>query len=513
MDYKSAKSLFDELETDRLHYDRRARECAKVTIPSLFPEKGTSSASKFRTPYQSLGSRGLKNLSSKLLLALLPPNANFFRMTISSSDLQKLSNDETARNRIEEAFAAYEREVTQNIESSNIRPVIFEALKQFLLAGNVLLYLPDKGGVKYYRLDRYVVKRDPMGEPTLIIVRDSLSRETLPPELKGFDESLSKSSSGRTKDNNIDLYTVIRLEDDKWMVHQELEETKVADSEGWYPKDESPWLALRCVAIADEDYGRSYVEEHLGDLISFEKLSQAVVQGSAEAARIIHLIDPNGITKASAITKAESGDVVAGREADVHTHQLNKSMDLSVASNTLRELKEALSFAFLLNTAIQRNGERVTAEEIRYMAGELEDALGGMYSILSREFQLPFVRRIIARMTTNGELPRLPDGTVKPAITTGLEALGRGQDLNKLDLFVSKIVMLGPQVVEKYIKMDGLISRIGSATNVDPKGLIRTPEEIQAEEQRQMLMAAAQSSIPNAVNNLTPNISAPIQNG
>ena len=50
-----------------------------------------------------------------------------------------------------------------------------------------------------------------------------------------------------------------------------------------------------------------------------------------------------------------------------------------------------MSYAFLLNTAIQRDAERVTAQEIRYMAQQLETAMGGIYSLLSQEFQLPLV--------------------------------------------------------------------------------------------------------------------------
>ena len=45
-----------------------------------------------------------------------------------------------------------------------------------------------------------------------------------------------------------------------------------------------------------------------------------------------------------------------------------------------------------------RSAERVTAEEVRYMAQELETALGGVYSILSQEFQYPFVNLLLGRM-------------------------------------------------------------------------------------------------------------------
>ena len=41
-------------------------------------------------------------------------------------------------------------------------------------------------------------------------------------------------------------------------------------SEGQYKKDLMPWIALRMVHLDGEDYGRSFVEEYLGDLKSLE---------------------------------------------------------------------------------------------------------------------------------------------------------------------------------------------------------------------------------------------------
>ena len=69
-----------------------------------------------------------------------------------------------------------------------------------------------------------------------------------------------------------------------------------------------------------------------------------------------------------------------------------------------------------MNSSIQRPGERVTAEEIRHMAAELEDALGGVYSILSQEFQLPLIRRLMYQMERNGTFPKLPQGMIRPMI-------------------------------------------------------------------------------------------------
>ena len=53
------------------------------------------------------------------------------------------------------------------------------------------------------------------------------------------------------------------------------------------------------------------------------------------------------------------------------------------------------------------------------MAEQLETAMGGIYSLLSQEFQLPLVSILMKRMEQANEIPRLPKGTVQPTIITG----------------------------------------------------------------------------------------------
>jgi hypothetical protein len=291
-----------------------------------------------------------------------------------------------------------------------------------------------------------------------------------------------------------------------WDVWQEVEGIDIPGSHGTYPKEKSPWLALRFISISGEDYGRGYVEEYLGDHKSLEGLTRSIVQGSAASAKVVFLLKPAAATKASAIARADSGDIITGNPDDVSTLQVQKHADFTVAANTIRSLTDSLSYAYLLNSSIQRNGERVTAEEIRYMANELETALGGIYSALSQEFQLPLVRVLMARMEVQGKLPVLPAGTVKPMITTGIEAIGRGQDLSNLSALLQSISVLGPQVISQYLNIGDYIKRSGTGLGIDMHGLVKTDEVVaavvqqqQAQQQQQQMM---QNLGPNAVTQL-----------
>ena len=475
-DVMTAASRYRQLESSRSSVLDRARDAAKLTIPSLMPPSGHSESSKLPTPFQGIGARGVNNLASKLLLALFPPNSPFFRLAVDDFTLVKMTQREGMRAEVEKALNQIERSVMTEIESSAIRVSAFEALKQLIVAGNVLLYLPPEGGMRVFKLNQFVVKRDPMGNVLEIVVQEKVSPDALPENVQSHIKNTSK-----TNEKTVELYTHVVRSKSAWRVRQEVKGMTIPGSKGSYPLDKSPWIVLRFTKIDGEDYGRGYVEEYYGDLMSLEALTQAIVEGSAAAAKVLFLVDPNGTTNPRTLAEAPSGAIRSGNANDVTVLQMQKYGDFRMAQETIQSIQQRLSFAFLMNTAIQRAGERVTAEEIRYMAGELEDALGGTYSILSQEFQLPLVMRLMFQMERQGRLPVLPKGIVHPTITTGLEALGRGHDMNKLRLFgqiAAEAAALPPE-----INKDDYLKRAGTSLGIDMAGLIKSPEQLQAEQQ------------------------------
>ncbi|MCQ1856181.1 portal protein, partial [Neorhizobium galegae] len=128
--------------------------------------------------------------------------------------------------------------------------------------------------------------------------------------------------------------------------------------------------------------------------------------------------------------------------------------------------------------------------------GELEDALGGVYSILSQEFQLPLVSRIMFSLERTGKLPTLPSGVVKPAITTGLEALGRGHDQMKLDSLLQRLAPLGPEVIAEYLNVSDYIKRAATAIGIEATGLVRSDQEVQQARQQKQMQAMASQFVP-----------------
>ena len=484
----SIAKTYENMAADRDAFLSRARSAAELTIPTLMPLEGHTGNSQYETPYQSVGSRGVNNLASKLLMTLLPPNSPFFRLTIDDYDLIELGGE--ARGAAEEALARIERSAAQVVESKAIRVPTFEALKQLIVSGNALVHMPPKGGMKVYRLDRYTVKRDTMGNLLKIIVKETVAYEALPKEIQ---EILKETPDYNPTKKECDLYTCVIRDGKKFKVHQEVHGMQIPKSQGSYPEDKIPWLALRFIAIDGEDYGRGFVEEYAGDLKSLESLTRAIVEGSAASAKLLFMVRPNGTTKIRNIADSPNGAIISGDANDVTTLQANKFNDFRVAQETMATITERLSFAFLLNSAVQRNAERVTAEEIRYAAQELETSLGGVYSALSQEFQLPLVNLLLSRMEKEGKMPKFPKDTLKPQIVTGLEALGRGQDLNKLQAFLQMLQPLGAEVIQREMNVDDYIDRLGASLGIDTQGLIKSFEQKQQEKQiQQQQMQQAQ---------------------
>ena len=480
----NAKSRYAQLETNREPFLRRARECSELTIPTLIPPEGHSSSTTYPTPFQSIGARAVNNLAAKMLMALLPPNSPFFRLVVDDFDLSMLQG-EGQRGQVEEALSRIERTILSEIEIQNLRVPCYEALKLLLVSGNVLVHLPPFGGMRVFPLDRYVVQRDAMGNVLEIITKETVAPVMLDPETRALIGDVEDGPG--SPEEEVDLYTYIYLDNDQqWLVRQEVAGVIIPTSMGMYPVGKLPFLALRFDRIESESFGRGLVEQYLGDLKSLEGLTRAIVEGAAAASKVLFMVRPNSTTKPRLIAKTSNGGIIQGDINDVGVLQLNKFNDFRVPLEMSRTITERLSYAFLLNSAVQRDAERVTAYEINLLASELEQSLGGVYSLLSQEFQLPLVRLLLQRTEEQGKMPPLPEGIVRPQIVTGVEALARSQDLNKLGQMLQMLQPLGPEAVLRELNIDDYIDRLAASLGIDTQGLIKTPEQKQAEMQQRM---------------------------
>jgi len=482
---KSARQRYHELTSGRTAFLDIALECAKLTIPTLLMhEETTTDYTRFKTPWQSVGAKGVVTLASKLMLGLLPPSTSFFKLQLDDSKLG-VEIPAEAKSELDLSFAKIERMIMESIAASTDRVQIFSAIKHLVVTGNALLYM-NKDGMKMYPLNRYVVERDGNGNVTEIVTRERVNRKLLGPEFENPKQlSVVDNSVGSKFEKDVDVYTCVKLTKKGWTWYQEADDKVLPNSYGKAPTDKSPWLPLRFVTVDGEDYGRSRVEEFLGDLRSLEALMQALVEGSAAAAKVVFTVSPSSTTKPASLANAGNGAIIQGRPDDIGVVQVQKQADFRTAFDLAGVLEKRISEAFLILNV--RQSERTTAEEVRMTQMELEQQLGGLFSLLTSEFLIPYLSRKMLDLTRSKQIPALPKGLVNPTIVAGINALGRGQDRESLIQFVTTIAQtMGPEALQQFVNPDEAIKRLAAAQGIDILNLVKGMEQIKSEQQQAM---------------------------
>ena len=489
-----ARVRYNQLSTARSEFLDTAVECSELTLPYLIRDD-TNTKQNFKrlpSPWQSVGAKAVVTLAAKLMLALLPPQTSFFKLQVRDDKLGEELPPE-AKSELDLSFSKMERIVMDYIAASSDRVVIHQALKHLIVGGNALLFM-GKDGLKNFPLNRFVVNRDGNGNVLEIVTKELISRKLLDKVLIPEPQPNSPTDDSKNMDDDVEVYTYVKLEEKsgRWVWHQECDDKIIEGSRSTAPKNASPWLVLRFNSVDGEDFGRGRVEEFLGDLKSLNALSQALVEGSAAAAKVVFLVSPSSTTKPATLAQAGNGAIVQGRPEDVGVVQVGKTADFQTAANMASAIEKRFGEAFLqLNI---RQSERTTAEEVRLTQLELEQQLGGIFSLLTVEFLVPYLDRTLLVLQRSGQLPKIPKNIVRPQIVAGVNALGRGQDRESLTQFIMTIAQtLGPEALMKYVDPSEAIKRLAAAQGIDVLNLIKTAEQLQEEMQQQQQAAQMQS--------------------
>lgn len=500
----TAEELYRQRAMERQDHLDEAFKSARLTIPSLIPDTNDICERNFpitrlKKPFQSIGARGVNNLASKLLITLLPPTAPFMKYELSGEAADEAAKAEESDqvDELKALLARRETRIQSEVDVRNLRSKGFQVLRHLLAAGNVLVYLdPADGALQVFPLFSYTVKRDGKGNVLDIIYVEKLARETIEDKrILNMLPPLEVPADPKEAPQPVLLFTRIKRESPtRFRSWQEVKGQMVPDTEETWTPETLPWLALRMTAIDGEDYGRGYVEEYRGDLTSYEQLRTDTLFTSANAAKLVWAINPNSPVKVKKFVETPNGGAVAANPEDIQAVRVDKANDLATVAQEKAELRRDIEAAFLLNSSFQRAGERVTAEEIRRMAEELEDTLGGVFSLLSQEFQLPLARLLESSLIASGDLEKLPKDATRIGVVTGLAAIGRGQELQRLNDGLSIFLPLAQVFPElpAHIDTSVLNRRIWNGAGVDTQGLVKPKKKVEEELAAQQQAASQQ---------------------
>jgi hypothetical protein len=136
-----------------------------------------------------------------------------------------------------------------------------------------------------------------------------------------------------------------------------------------------------------------------------------------------------------------------------------------------------------MGSAIIRDAERVTQEEVRMTANELETAYGGVYSTLAASLQKP-----VGLWLLDASDVSIQGTQIEITIVTGLDALSRNGDLENFRMAMGDMAQVAqlPEAVQARLKWDEIKAFIGQGRNVDLNKFMMTDAEFAKKQEAAM---------------------------
>lgn len=507
---KTIQKRYEKLKVKREPFLSRAREFSTYTLPNLYPEVASSNQGDGTntTGWQSFGAQCVNNLENKLIMTLFPPHSTFARLELTQE--AKRSLREGDEDLIEAQGGLVQAEQAALMEHEHIagRVALGEAMEHLLVGGSTCLYMPEEGNLVNYPLDRFVNRRDKSGTLLELIIEESKSIDTFEPALQAIIKAKMRTSNqykDKNDDEEVKLYTRALFKQGFYHIEQEVVGEKVGKSYRVKPEN-FPFIVLRWKTNYGEDYGRSLVEQYANDFHMIQFLSEALGKGMILMADIKYLIKPGSVTDVDHLIESPTGEFIFGNIDDIGVLQLEKYADFTPIANVLDKYERRLGAAFMLGTAVQRNAERVTAYEIRRDAIEMEQNLGGAYSLLANTLQRPYFNLLLRRIGFD-----LPKELVNTVLITGISALSKMTDADKLMQFTEMLNLPAswPMPAQERMLWADYMRSAASQLSLETPWIMSEEDYQKQQEQRmqaqqqQMMMQGAANAMPQVANNLT----------
>lgn len=392
---------------------------------------------------------------------------------------------------VEHSLARGERSAIKRMSTGNLRPSLFEAVKQLIVLGNALPVFHRDGEFELVNFRDFVVRRSKTGTVLEIVTRSATTVGELDTDVQ---EIIKKARGEIDPDTPVKHYHWIqRLSSKEYRVRQWIDEYLLPDKfDSKFKSYETlPWQPQAWTLPAGRHYGVGLVEEYVGELTSITEFAESLSDGAALASVWRILVNPGSQIRPEDLAEGENGDALPGTPNEVGIMQAQVGNNMQIVSATMQEAINRLSRGFLLLNSVTRQAERVTATEIRALANELETALGGVYTRLAGSFQMP-----LAGYLLRGAKIKIEGTQIHPVIVTGFDALSRTAELERIQLFlqdVANVTSLPPEIAD-WLKVGPILRALAANRHLDADEYINQEEQVQESRQaRQQALEAQQA--------------------
>lgn len=477
------KSLFDKYNGERSSTLDRAELCAKLTIPYVFMDESATATTDLDRYYsQGFNAKLVKHLVGKFAISILPPSTPFFRLSPTQEAIDAISQGNAdMKHEIEKVLAQKEEGIMRYINKTKLRSAVYPALRLACITGDSLIEKVDDEKYIVRSMRNYVIKRDFAGNILELILKEKMDFDALPDDVRS---SIDEKNDEDGKE--VEIYTRVYLDDGVYYMYQVVDGVNISEPTT-FKKITDRFISVRWNKIDGEDYGRSFVEEHLGSFIALEKQLKVLSESAVVSTKSVFTVNPNGMTKYKDFVKANNGDVIIGDANDISIVRADKHSDMQTTYALINDLKKELSESFLVTSSAIRQAERVTAQEVQLIANELDSSFGGTHTALAEDIQIPIVENAMSTLHIQ------VGSDVDVIITAGVEALGRNVELNKINILVQELASLsqlvGQEKVSEVINVYNVTASIVANSGVASGGFVYSQTEI---EQRNAMMQQQQ---------------------
>ena len=503
-DSNNIKSVWQSMDHSKGDLIDRSKEYARLTIPYICPQDNVGNTEQEHANVM-IGPRVVNFLAHKLVGTMFPHDRAFFKVELDPEVEFKMSQQvdqkeiDQAKVGIEERGMQVTRLGMKKLDMIRYRPMAIETAKHLIVTGNaVVRRLPNNRRVVYGVKD-FGIYRNLDGEPYDLIVRD-ITR------FDGLDEDVQ----ARVRTQRIDvqpytqvaLYSRWRKKGSKWEFTQAVDDVNIGTFSMLAQKD-FPCIPLTWTLARGEHYGRGLVEDNIAAFNGIDVSTTALIDLFGIAADIKFLVNPGSVIDIIELIKSKRGTYHYGQEGDVTTPNIGqqKMADMNVLANTITSWEKQLSASFLMSSGSIRDAERVTAEEIRFYAKEIESAYGGLYSFLSLVWQQTEAEWAMRQVQQS--LPEI----LEIKISTGLDALSQETALDNLRMSLADLGLINsiPEAMQEELSMNRIARFLFMNRNLPFDKFTLTDEEKAARDQQrqaalqQQMQMQTQQNVETAV--------------
>jgi hypothetical protein len=476
MEYKwpfTASQQFDKYNGLREGLLRRAEQYARWTIPKIFPEINRSQdVDALVQDFQALGAQAVNSLANRLMMSLFAPSRPFFRLALARKIAAGMSGNPDALSKIENGLSTAEREAAEVLDRKSIRSRMYDLLKYLIVTGNALMLL-EKDTIRILSLRNYVVKRNVHNDVVELIIKEKVHKDSVDPKVRALCE---RSMSWKPDDQGyVWHFHWAKLTGKSYLVDQWIGDIKLpAQYSTKYAIDRLPYRAVTWDLATGDDYGTGLVEDFAGDFVALSTMSRATIQAAVLASEFRWLVNPTGMTSPDDFEKSANGAALPGAKGDIELVQSGVQGNLQVNLEIIRVYVNRIGAGFMLQSAVTRDSERTTAYEIKKNAEELEGGLGGAYSRIAVDVQMPLAYWSMEQIDKS-----ILGSDVEPTIITGLAALSRTGDRDRMLVVLQHFAGMAtlPPPVLNRMRLSVWMNDIASSEGLQKDRYFITDEE------------------------------------